>query len=92
MAISNRKGIFYLHTGAIMLVVAMIGCWYLYRSFQAGNLKNDFASMVGDCQQIASQVDMSAADRYRMDKAFSTIREIAARNNVNVVIPLNGRY
>lgn len=91
MGFFNRKGIFHLHTGAIMLVFALIGCWYLYRSFQTGSLKNDFASMVADCQHVAGQADLPAADRLKMDEAFATIREIAARNNIKVNLPVPGR-
>lgn len=91
MAVFNRKGFFHLHTGAIMLVLMLIGFWYLYRSFQANNLKNDFASMVADCQRIAGQTNLPAADRLKMDQAFATIREIAARNKIMINLPMSGR-
>lgn len=91
MAVFNRKGFFHLHTGVIMLVLALIGCWYMYRSFQAGNLKNDFASMVGDCERVSGQVNLPTADRVKMDQAFATIREIAARNNITVNLPSPAR-
>lgn len=58
---------------------------------QAGNLKNDFASMVVDCQRIAGQADLPAADRFKIDQAFATIQEIAARNNIKVFLPVPGR-
>lgn len=91
MAVFNRKGFFHLHAGLIMLVFALIGCWYLSRSFQAGNLKNDFASMVADCERVSGQVNLSSADRIKMDQAFTTIREIAARNDIKVNLSVPGR-
>lgn len=91
MAIFNRKGFFHLHTGMIMFVLAMIGCWFLFRSFQAGNLKNDFASMVADCERVSGQVNLPSADRLKIDQAFATIREIAAKNNIKVNLPVSVR-
>lgn len=91
MTLLNRRGFFHLHTGAIMLLLALIGCWYLFRSFQAGNLKNDFASMVADCERVSGQVNLPSSDRIKMDQAFATIREIAARNNIKVNLPGTGR-
>ncbi|ANA41805.1 hypothetical protein A2G06_16850 (plasmid) [Geobacter anodireducens] len=88
MAIFNRKGFFHMHTGAIMFVFALIGCWYMYRSFQAGNLKKDFGSMVADCEKMSDGLSLPIPeDRRKMEQAFATIREIAARNNIKVNLP-----
>ncbi len=87
MTVFNRKGLFHPHITPIVLILAVIGCWYLSKSFRAGELKNDFASMVADCQRESSQVNLPTADRAKMDQAFATIREIAAKNNIKVNLP-----
>ena len=61
------------------------------RGFQAGNFKNDFAAMVADCQRVAGQADLPTADRLKMERAFATICEIAAKNNIRVNLPVQGK-
>lgn len=59
--------------------------------FLSGNPKNDFTAMVADCLRVASQADLPTADRLKMERAFATIREIAAKNNIKVNLPVQGK-
>ena len=80
--LANNRG-----SSFVLLLLAVIGFWYGYRSFTAGNLSNDLSAMLADCRRITGQVSMTATDQAVLNQAYSTIAEIAAKYKIAAPTP-----
>jgi len=80
---NNRGSI----AGFMLVLVAAIGSWYMYRSHKAGTLSTDLSAMLSDCQRITGQVSMTATDRALLDQAYNTITQIAAKYKIAAPAP-----
>jgi len=67
----------------VILILAAIGAWYMYRSHTSRTLHSDFTTMIHDCRRFSSQAKMSNDERASMERAYSTLSYLSAKYNLN---------
>lgn len=83
-ALHNQRGIFHV---VLVLILALIGGWYLYRSFNAGTLSSDLSSMLNDSQRAFNSANMSPSDQNSLAQAYTTISHLAAKYRLDNKLP-----
>lgn len=71
----NRTGLIH-HPHILLPTLALIGCWFLYKSYTNHRLEQDLAEMISDASGIASKVVTGPQDRALIDQKFNEIRSI----------------
>jgi hypothetical protein len=71
----------------LIFLLAIVGVWYGYRSYKAGNLSNDLSSMLADCRRITGNIAMVDHDRVKLDQAYATISQMAAKYKITAPVP-----
>jgi len=83
--IRQSKGFFTPGMSLSLIALAAVGCWYMYRSYSNGELKNDLGSMLADCKRISGSANMTSADQASMTQAYSTLSRLSAKYNLDGV-------
>lgn len=78
----NRSGLIH-YPHIILPTLALIGCWFLYKSYTNNRLGQDLNEMIGDASSLASKVVSSPQDRALIDQKFSEIRAITEKYKIN---------
>ena len=75
--ITNRKGV--IHFSAIILILALIGAWYVYRSYQERRLTENMHTVYQDYKEWTLRVVSEVRDREKVERAFNEIEGIVSK-------------
>lgn len=70
----NNKGMGHHHF--TMVLLALVGVWFLYHSYKQNHLQQDMADMLSDITTISNKLVTSPQDRMLIDQRVGEIRAI----------------
>lgn len=84
MKIRTQKGFFHIHLSCILLVFALIGGWYVYKSYKENRLKENMQAIVNDYQPIVQKVITFAQgkDKQVAQEALNVANNVANEDGV----------
>lgn len=78
--IHNNKGFFHIHMLSIaILVLCLIGAWYVWQSYKQDQLKENLLEILNDYKSTAKQVIKSDEDKQKAEQAFDQLNNIIGK-------------
>lgn len=70
----NSRGV--AHPHVVVPMLAIIGCWFLWKSYKSNHLTQDFTEMVSDVSVMAGKVVTNPQDRALIDIKMNEVQAI----------------
>ena len=80
MALLNRKGATHLFLSIIVALFFLIGVWYVYKSYENKQLKENMIEICKDYQRMIDNFVKDEKDKERIKELFSEIDSIVKKN------------
>ncbi|GER94868.1 hypothetical protein A45J_2675 [hot springs metagenome] len=81
--LQNTKGS--IHISTIIFIFALIGLWFIYRSYQENKLKDNLSVVINDYKSIVLAVIKDPKQKQQVEQLFSKI-QANADGNANIYI------
>lgn len=78
MKLKNQRGFFHLHLTWIVFIFALIGCWYVYKSYKENKLQENMRAVISDYQPIVKEVITLTKDKQIAQTALEIANGVAS--------------
>ena len=89
MKLFDRRG--FAHPHIFVPLLALIGCWFMYKSFTQNRLQQDLTEMFADVSNAAGKVVTSPQDRAAIESKIGEIKAIVGKYKDQAAPYYNGR-
>ncbi len=79
--IKNNKGVF--HLGVIIFILALIGLWFIIKSFQEGKLEDNMKLVLEDYKNFAETVAKDEKTKKAVKDIFKKIENAKDNNEIS---------
>jgi len=77
LGILNHRG--FLHIGTIIIILALIGAWFVYRSYKENRLQENLSMVLDDYKELLLSKIKDPEDRERLEQSFIVIKDILSK-------------
>jgi uncharacterized protein YneF (UPF0154 family) len=81
--VKNTKG--FIHISTIIFILALIGLWFIFRSYQENKLKDNLSVVINDYKDLVLTVVKDPNQKQKVEQLFSKIQANAGGNANNYI-------
>jgi hypothetical protein len=77
LRILNHRGV--LHIGTIIFILALIGAWFVYKSYKENRLQENLSMVLEDYKELLLSKIKDPEDRAKLEQSFMVIQNILSK-------------